>query len=111
MTTEPNEARRYTVTYGDPSDPSRDADVLISVVIQTVTAAQDAGIDVEFLGGRLEIDPRGDPTEVTIQYRAQTKGIIGYLNWRAGLPANGPPRRETLDRTDAIGERVAMAGR
>lgn len=84
---------RYTATYTFNGHRRQPPDEAISCIRETVTGMQDEGIDIKFLGATGEIDTAGQMVEVTARYRAPSEGTIGWLNWRAGLPASGSPQR------------------
>lgn len=89
----PGASERYEATYtfsGHRRQPPNEA---ISRIRETVMGMQDEGIEIEFLGATGEIDLAGKVIEVTARYSAPSEGIIGWLNWRSGLPASGSPRR------------------
>lgn len=83
----------YTATYTFNGRRRQPPDEAISHIRETVSGMQDEGIDIEFLGATGEIDTAGKIVEVTARYRAPSEGNIGWLNWRAGLPACGSPQR------------------
>jgi hypothetical protein len=90
---------RYTVTYVF-ADSWRGAHTdVVSVITDTVVALRREGVDVELLGSTRNVGGQNEPTEVVARYAAPTKGAIGRLNWRANLPASGPPQRQPRDDT------------
>lgn len=96
-----NEARElYKATYTFNGNRRQPPDEAISRIRETVMDMQDGGIDIKFLGATGEIDSAGKAIEVTARYSASSEGTIGWLNWRAELPASGSPERtDTAENT------------
>lgn len=95
------ETATYTSTYafndylrGEYSEP-------ISLIEETVVQMQREGIDIEFLGATQRINGTGQLIECTARYAASSKGTVGQLNWRACLPASGPPQRDDTAESEA----------
>lgn len=84
---------RYTATYTFNGHRRQPLGEPIAYLRETVTGMQAEGIDIEFLGATGEIDSTGQLVEVTAGYLAPGEGTIGWLNWRAGVPASGSPQR------------------
>lgn len=113
MQTDPNQQTTvtgalYRATYTFNGPRRQPPDEAISHIRETVTGMQDEGIDIEFLGATGEIDTAGKIVEVTARYRAPSEGVIGWLNWRAGLPACGSPQR-TDTAVNTIDQRTIVA--
>lgn len=83
----------YNVTYTFNGHLRPKSDKAISLIRETVTEMKDEGTDIDFLGATGEINVAGQVIELTARFAAPSEGSVGRLNWRAGLPASGSPRR------------------
>lgn len=88
----------YTATYAFNDNRRQTVDGIISSIRKTVMGMQDDGIDIELLGATGEFDVAGHVLELTARYTAPSKGTVGRLNTRAGLPASGSPQRTTRNK-------------
>lgn len=92
MRDDATENRRYAVTYAFERPHERDEDPLARIRAG-VAALRREGAEVAVLAARQSRGADGR-TEVTVRYRAASKGVLGVLHCRAGLPACGGPRFE-----------------
>lgn len=102
--------RRYTCVYTFNGYLREEYAEAISLITETIADMQHEGINIKFLGATQEVNSTGQLTELTARYAAPTKGAIGYLNYRACLPASGQPQREKRDATESESQEVAIAG-
>lgn len=72
----------------------------ILLIRETVAEMQRDGIDIEVLETTRRINETGQLIELTAHYAAPNKGAVGQLNWRACLPASGPPQRAATDESE-----------
>jgi hypothetical protein len=79
-----------TYTFADGSRERTRA--LIDRIDETVETLRARGEAIEFLGATQSVDSDGAIVEMTAQFRAPSKGTVGYLNVEASLPASGQPR-------------------
>ncbi|MFB6198767.1 MAG: hypothetical protein ABEI52_10950, partial [Halobacteriaceae archaeon] len=84
--------RAYAVTYAFNGYLRSEFPNAVACIRDTATELQRKGEEIEFLGATQVIDSEGQVRMVTARFKAPTKGFIGLLNCRAGLPACGPPQ-------------------
>lgn len=101
---------RYIVTYWFEGYPHSQHPEPVSLIAETVSDMQRAGIDIALLGATQEYDPSGRLTKTTAEYSAPTKGTIGRLNCRASLPACGSPQRQRSGGAESETSRIAITG-
>ena len=83
----------------------------VSLIDEAIEQLRGEGIDIAFLGATQRINAAGQLVEVTARYEAPSKGDVGRLNCRAGLPAAGSPRRadEEVAESTPSGPRASLS--
>lgn len=109
MAERPAQQNRYTVTYAFDGHLRRGSTAPISRIRKTIETLQDEGATIEFLGAMQAIDGNGHPSEITVWYKTPTKRYIAWLNWKAELPACGPPQFDERHPPQSVTRDVAVA--
>lgn len=87
--------KRYQTTYVFNGERPSDHREELTRIVQAVDDLQASGTEIEFLGATQHIDGDGRIEAMEARYAAPTKGSVGHLNVRAGLPASAQPVRDT----------------
>lgn len=103
-----NQLNRYTVTYAFNGHLRGEYAEAISRILKTVGELHREGVEVEFLGATMDINRAGQPITIKARYEAPTKGTIGWLNYRARLPACGEPQRKEAATTESEDRNIAI---